>query len=302
MKKQLKKHIRSAVKGRILFDEPMASRTSFSIGGPAEVWVEPENVSSLAETIRFSKKKGIPLTVIGAGSNVLVRDKGLRGIVVSLSSVHFKIIDRTGEQSFRVSSGVKLHKLLKITRNNGLGGLEFIVGIPGTLGGAIIMNAGGKDKNISDLVTKVDLMDRSGELVSLDRRDINFGYRFSGLDDYVILGAHLHLQKRPQDLIDRDISNYSRLKKSFQELKLPNAGSIFKNPGHLAFSAGRLIELSGLKGKTIGNIQVSTKHANFIVNRGGGRARDVMKLIELVRRKIKKDHNVDLELELKVIG
>ena len=302
MKKQSKEYIRSAIKGRILFDEPMASRSSFRIGGPAEVWVEPKDVSSLAETIRFSRKKGIPLTVIGAGSNVLVRDKGLKGIVVSLSSVHFKIIDRTGEQSFRVSSGVKLHKLLNIVRSNGLGGLEFTVGIPGTLGGAIIMNAGGKDKSISDLVTKVDLMDRSGELVSLDRRDINFGYRFSGLDDYVVLGVHLHFQKRPQDLIERDISNYFRFKESFQELELPGAGSIFKNPGHFVFSAGRLIELSGLKGKTIGNVQVSTKHANFIVNRGGGRARDVIKLIELVRRKVKKDHNVDLELELKIIG
>ncbi len=302
MKKQSKEYIRSAIKGRILFDEPMASRSSFRIGGPAEVWIEPKDVSSLAETIRFSRKKGIPLTVIGAGSNVLVKDKGLKGIVVSLSSVHFKIIDRTGEQSFRVSSGVKLHKLLNIVRSNGLGGLEFTVGIPGTLGGAIIMNAGGKDKSISDLVTKVDLMDRSGELVSLDRRDINFGYRFSGLDDYVVLGVHLHFQKRPQDLIERDISNYFRFKKSFQELELPGAGSIFKNPGHFVFSAGRLIELSGLKGKTIGNVQVSTKHANFIVNRGGGRARDVIKLIELVRRKVKKDHNVDLELELKIIG
>ncbi len=302
MKKELKEYIRTAIKGKVLFEESMAPRTCFRIGGPAEVWVEPANVSSLAEIVRFSRKKEIPLMVIGAGGNILVKDKGIRGIVVSLSSVHFRTIDRTGEQRIRVSSGVRLQKLLRITRARGLGGLEFTVGIPGTLGGAIIMNVGGKDKNISDLVSKVDLMDKNGGLISLARKDINFDYRFSGLEDYVVLRVHLHLKNRPQDLIDRDISDYLRFKNTSQDLELPSAGCIFKNPEHSTFPAGRLMELSGLKGKRIGGAQVSTKHANFIVNRGKARAKDVMKLIELVRKKVRKDHSLDLELELKIIG
>jgi UDP-N-acetylmuramate dehydrogenase len=300
MNKIFKDKIRRIIKGKVLFDEPMRVHTSFRIGGPAEVWIEPEDLGSLIDLLRFTSAREIPLIIIGGGSNILVKDEGVKGVVINLSAGYFKKIDRD-DCGIKVSAGLGLRELLEDMREKELGGLEFMAAIPGTVGGAVMMNAGGRHKTISDLIDKIDLIDKKGKTFRLNREEINFSYRFSGLDDYIILRIYFRLQRKPQDLIDNNINRYNYAKRTYQELGLPSAGSVFKNPQGTYFPSAKLIELSGLKGKTLGGAQVSTKHANFIVNLGGATAEDVLELIKLVKTRVKRDHGVDLELEIKVI-
>ena len=300
MDKILKNKIRKIIKGRVLFDEPMDLHTSFRIGGPAEAWAEPGDLKSLAGLIRLAGAEDIPLMIIGAGSNILVRDQGIKGIVVNLSSDYFKRID-ADQRRAKAWSGVEVASLLRVMAEKGLAGLEFMADIPGTVGGAVMMNAGRRDRAIGDLISSVEVMDGKGETFKLEKRKIEFDYRFSGLDGYIILNADFNLDKKPSDLISREIGKYTFAKRNSQELELPSAGSIFKNPAAVSSTSARLIELSGLKGKRLGNAQVSLKHANFIVNLDRARARDVIGLIELIKSAVKKDHGVNLELEIKII-
>ncbi|MEA3560190.1 MAG: UDP-N-acetylmuramate dehydrogenase [Candidatus Omnitrophota bacterium] len=300
MNKSLKDKIKKTIKGKVLFDEPMKLHTSFKIGGPAEAWVEPEDLDSLTRLIGIIDAEKISRLTIGAGSNILVRDEGFRGIVISLSSDYFKTVN-TENCRIKASAGLKTAKFLKVMAERGLWGLEFMSAIPGTVGGAVMMNAGAKGKTIADLINRVEVMDETGRIFRLEKRKINFGYRFSGLDGYIILNAYFNLKKRPRDLINKDINRYARSKKDSQELDLPNAGSIFKNPSAISYTSAKLIELSGLKGKNMGDAQVSLKHANFIVNLNKARAKDVIGLIRLIRTRVKMDHGINLELEIKIV-
>lgn len=300
MNKSLKDKIKKTIKGKVLFDEPMKLHTSFKIGGPAEAWVEPEDLDSLTRLIGIIDAEKISRLTIGAGSNILVRDEGFRGIVISLSSDYFKTVN-TENCRIKASAGLKTAKFLKVMAERGLWGLEFMSAIPGTVGGAVMMNAGRKDRAIGDLISSVEVIDGKGEVFKIGKREIKFGYRFSGLDDYIILSADFNLNKRPSGLISRQINKYAFTKRNSQELKLPSAGSVFKNPTAVSSASARLIELSGLKGKRLGNARVSFKHANFIVNLDKARARDVIGLIELIKSAVKRDHGVNLELEIKII-
>ncbi|MEA3328996.1 MAG: UDP-N-acetylmuramate dehydrogenase [Candidatus Omnitrophota bacterium] len=300
MNKALKDKIKGIIKNKVLFDEAMDLHTSFRIGGPAEAWVEPGDLKSLVGLVKFARKEGIPLMIIGAGSNILVRDEGIKGIVVNLSSDYFKRID-VDQRRLRAWSGLEIVSLLRVMVDKELAGLEFMADIPGTVGGAVMMNAGRKDRAIGDLISSVEVIDGKGEVFKIGKREIKFGYRFSGLDDYIILSADFNLNKRPSGLISRQINKYAFTKRNSQELKLPSAGSVFKNPTAVSSASARLIELSGLKGKRLGNARVSFKHANFIVNLDKARARDVIGLIELIKSAVKRDHGVNLELEIKII-
>lgn len=298
----LKREIRSLVRGRFCFDEPLSRHTSFRIGGPAEVWVEPEDLEDLIEVVKYSSTNGIQLFVIGGGSNLLVRDEGIRGITVSLSSSYFRRIGTDGDCGLRAFGGATMSELIEVARKNGLGGLEFMVGIPGTVGGAVVMNAGCHGKSIGELVREVRALDREGKVVSLSKERLNFGYRSSSLGGYIVLEVYLRLNKREMVEIDKEMKRYRRMKAHLDELSQPNAGSIFKNPDGVAPPSGRLIELSGLKGISFGGAQVWPGHCNFIVNRANATAKDVLTLIAQIKDKVRSDHGLDLELEIKIIG
>jgi len=297
----LKREIKGLVRGKVFFDEPLSRHTSFRIGGPAEVWVEPEDLEDLIEVVKYSSTNGIPIFVIGGGNNLLVRDEGIRGIIINLSSNYFKRIDSDRDYGLRAFGGANLAELVEVAQKFGLGGLEFMVGIPGTVGGAVMMNAGCYDKSIGELVWEVRALDREGKVVSLSKEGLNFGYRSSSLGGYIVLEVYLRLEKKAGVEIDKEMGRFREMKAHLDGLDLPNAGSIFKNPDGVTPSSGRLIELSGLKGISFGGAQVWPRHCNFIVNRGDATAKDVLTLIAQIRDKVRSDHGLDLELEIKII-
>ncbi|MDP1853360.1 MAG: UDP-N-acetylmuramate dehydrogenase [Candidatus Omnitrophota bacterium] len=298
----------------VKFNEPLAEHTTFRIGGPAEFWVEPGNLKELASVIRVAKKKNIPLFIIGAGSNILGLDAGIKGIVISLNRGYFKKIEAK-KNKILCGAGARLTFLLGRARSFNLGGLEFLSGIPGTFGGALAMNAGiatvikneklkikngkTKTKSIGDLVEDITVMDYNGNIKLINKKNLDFGYRTSNLSGYVILNATLKLKKRNREKIKEDIDKYLSRRRMTQDLSCSSAGCIFKNPS-LNESAGRLIDLCGLKGKSIGGAFVSLKHANFIFNNGNAKAGDVLRLMSLIRRKVKNKFNVELEPEIKI--
>jgi UDP-N-acetylmuramate dehydrogenase len=241
------------------------------------------------------------LRVIGAGSNILASDQGLVGLTLSLVLPYFKKINFRGNL-VEVGAGCTLARLIQQALAWELGGAEFLVGIPGTVGGALAMNAGiterSKTKSIGDLVESVSAMDYNGSLKKIDRKDIRSGYRDTNLAKYIILSAKLKLKKQNQKTSIGRIEKYLSLRRANQDYAYPSAGCVFKNPR--GYSAGRLIDLCGLKGRRIGDAAVSLKHANFIVNLRQARAKDVLKLMGLLKKEVKNKFNIELESEIKI--
>ena len=298
------------------FNEPLSSHTSFNIGGMADFWIEPRSIEELKRLLEISNDIGQVLYLIGGGNNILVEDEGLRGIAIHLGDPFFRRIECLGEDQIRVGSGADLSQLLSWTAEEGLSGLEFLAGIPGTLGGAIWMNAGrgikvteGRKRNdresviphhIGDLVESVTLMRENGKIQIVGKEEIEFGYRETHLPNGIILEAVLQLCKGDPSAIREQIRENLKTKIKTQDLYFPSAGCVFKNPlGGKRFS-GELIEQVGLKGVRIGGAQVSERHANFIINRGSAKSEDVLRLIRLVQHRVKEEHGIGLELELKV--
>ncbi len=298
----LEKEVRGLLKGSVCFGEPLSGHTSFRIGGPAEVWAEPEDTEDLANLLKYSSGNRISTFTIGGGNNLLVGDEGVKGITLNLGSSYFKKVEPC-RSALTARAGANLARLVEVARANSLGGLEFMTGIPGTVGGAVMMNAGCKGKSLGALISEVRVMDaRSGQTYNLRRDQIDFDYRRSGLEGYIILDICLQLERKAGPQIDKSMKRHLKMKRQSQELDFPSAGSVFKNPKGSLLSSGQLIELTGLKGRSVGDAQVSSKHCNFIVNRGNASAKDVMELIEIIRGKVRSDHGLDLELEIKVIG
>jgi len=295
---------RKIVKGEVRPRESLARHSSFRIGGPADIWVEPRDASDLRRVLAFSRERNIPTFVIGNGSNLLVGDNGFRGIVINLGSALFKKIKIAGTR-ITVGGGYSLPKLVNVACGKGLGGLESMVGIPGTIGGAIYMNAGGYTnpiyRNIGDLVISLKVMDYSGKVKVLKKEEIPFSYRTSGLDSYIILEAVLGFQKSSSKTLLQSSYKFLNMKKEKQVLDMPSAGCVFKNPKDFQFTCGQMIDMLGLKGKRIGGAEVSEKHANFIINRDCASAKDVTALIDFVRERVMKNYDIPLELEIKVI-
>lgn len=290
---------RKDLKIKIKFQELMQDHTTFKIGGPAKYFVEPKDIQELKLLLKSVKRYNIPISVIGAGSNILINDNGVRAMVLRLNSPIFKKIFFHNNR-LSAASGVVLSQVLKLTQKQGLSGVEFLAGIPGTVGGALAMNAGisEKTKNIGSLVESVKVMDYNGKIKILNKKDIKFGYRKSNLSKYIILSALLKLRKRDKREIKNEIKRYFNYRKETQDLSRASAGCIFKNPK--GNQAGRLIDLSGLKGKRIGDASISRIHANFILNLGNATAKDVLKLMDLVKKEVKKKFNVTLEPEIKI--
>lgn len=282
-----------------LLDEPMYFHTSLRVGGPAEMLVFPSNRDELKALLSIIRLENVPFFLIGQGTNLLVKDEGIRGVVINLARLNPEII--FFNSTVKAGPGVPVVRLARKAINRGLGGLEFAIGIPGSLGGALYMNAGAYGHSIGDLVKEVKTMDLNGNERTRDRKELHFLYRKSTFqeEESIIVEALLALNPSNRDGMLKKVAQIQKTRQNKQPQK-PSAGSVFRNPPGQA--AGYLIEKAGIKGHAIGGAQVSTLHGNFIINTGNATAKDVLALIEVVRKKVRESNGADLELEIKIIG
>ena len=286
---------------QIIFDEPLAKYTTFGIGGPAQCMVYPDNRNELSTLLKYAQKNKIPVIFIGSGSNLLVWDEGFNGFVISLKKTFKKLLIEKNA-TIIVQSGVMLGTMVKEAIQKQICGLESLVGVPGTVGGALIMNAGAFGSEISSYFVEAKTMTLKGDINIYSKQDVLFSYRHSTFPiDEILIEATFKCKKGDTDKILKDKLNASQGRKSTQPLKFRSAGSIFKNPSK-KLAAGYLIDQAGLKGTNYGGASISEKHANFIINMGNATAADVFHLIVLARQKVAKKFNINLELEIKLIG
>jgi UDP-N-acetylmuramate dehydrogenase len=284
----------------VRLDEPMKNHTTFKIGGAAQAFVTPQTAFQIQEIIDLGRSQSVPVHIVGNGSNLLVADEGVEGIVVSIGS-RFAACEIDGE-TINVQSGMSLIKLASIAADAGLSGLEFASGIPGNLGGAIYMNAGAYDGQMADVVANVTVIDRDNNIEVISIEDLDFDYRSSIIakKGMIVLSARLRLKTAPEVTIRSRMTEISELRKLKQPLEYPSAGSTFKRPE--GYYAGKLIADAGLKGYSVGGAQVSEKHAGFVINTGDATAKDVLELCDYVTQKVFEESGVKLELEIKKLG
>ena len=287
----------AGVRGVVRFNAQLKEYTSFHIGGPADVLAEPADVEDVARLAKQTHEQKLPIFVLG-GTNLLVRDKGIRGVVVSLEKLR-AIREESGSVLY-VEGGVGMPTLIGYAIRRSLAGLEWAAGIPGTVAGCVVMNAGTRLGEMKDSVKAVRMVSQNGALIDCPAEAIEFRYRRATLPPGVVVGVWLQLRPGVRADIEKVVKDYLHYRRDTQPLTLPSAGCVFKNPPN--DSAGRVVEAAGLKGTSVGDAQVSTKHANFIVNQGHASAADVLSLIKKVRARIARTMGVKLELELKVVG
>ena len=285
---------------KVLVNEPMASHTTFRIGGPADYFVMPQTAKELAEVLKLCKEETMPYFILGNGSNLLVGDKGFRGVVIQLYK-NFDGIQIDGT-TVTAKAGAMLIRVAKEAAKAGLTGLEFASGIPGTIGGAMVMNAGAYGGEMKDVVTAVTVLTKDGEIKTLTGEEMNFRYRGSVVEDegYIVLESVMELKNGNPEEIQLRIEELSIQRKTKQPIEYPSAGSTFKRPE--GYFAGKLIQDSGLRGYQVGGAQVSEKHCGFVINAGGATAADVMQLMQDVSDKVNAQFGVTLEPEVKRIG
>lgn len=289
------------------FDVPLSRYSTIQIGGPARFFSEPRSLEELKGLLDFAREEGLPVLGIGKGSNILFPDEGFPGLVVTF--IHYepqRILFDLKQDMVTASSGVNLYRLALAARDRGLGGCEFLSHIPGTLGGAVMMNAGfsrvpGKKSEIGGLVEEVTVLTPQGEIKRLGRGELDFQYRKTNLEGYVILEARLKLFRSTPEKVQTEIRESFEYRNRVQDLRFPSAGSVFKNPGGSQGSCGFLIEKVGLKGFRIGGAMISDRHANFIVNVGGAKASEVLELIATAEEKVFEAFEIRLEPEIRII-
>ena len=284
----------------VKIDEPMKKHISFKVGGPADFLVKPKTEEELAKVIKFAKEENIPYLVIGNGSNLLVKDGGIRGIVIELSD-NFNNFEIEGN-IIKAQSGALLAILGRNALRNSLTGIEFAAGIPGTLGGALAMNAGAYGGEMKDIVKSVRLMDTDGNIVEFSNEQMEFEYRRSILSrtDYIVLSAVMELKEGNADEIKEVMADYSNRRTTKQPLNFPSAGSTFKRPeGHFA---AKLIDDCGLRGLTLRGAQVSDKHCGFVINKDGADAKAILDLMFVVKSTVNAKFGIMLEEEVKILG
>lgn len=292
-------HLKKTFRGIVLMDEPLSNHTSFRIGGPADYYVYPGNLEDLVKLVDFCQDEEIPRFTIGAGTNLLVSDAGFRGMVIDLSRA-FNKIQRRG-LIVEAGGGMRLKDVIRYCAERGMAGLENLSGIPGRMGGCLRINAGAWGSEIHDRLQSVQLLDRTGVLERREKKEIVSGYRFTNFtDEEILVGGEFYLDEDNPVEIERRQENVLRERKAKQPLSLPSAGSVFKRPQN--DFAGRLIQEAGCKGLRIGDAMVSKKHANFIVNCRLASARDVLYLIDEVRKAVFRQFGVELELEIYLLG
>ncbi|MBM4128632.1 MAG: UDP-N-acetylmuramate dehydrogenase [Nitrospira sp.] len=290
-------------KGEVKFMEPMSSHTSLRIGGPAEFFVIPHDLTSLGNVILTLKKRGISFLALGGGTNMLVRDGGIEGVVISFQSFSRIEILREEEEfvTLLVEAGKPLKRLVSFTSEKGYSGMEGLSGIPGTVGGAIYGNAGAFGHEIKDVLISVSLMDKEGKVEKFKAEEFGFGYRSSGISsDQLIISAEIRLKKDKKEDVAARIEGFLKKKCEKQPFSEPSAGCVFKNPP--GSSAGKLIDEAGCKGMRKGDVEVSSLHANFFVNKGRARASDFIRLMEEVSQRVKEKFGVILEPEIRIVG
>lgn len=286
---------------RVRTDEPMSNHTTFRIGGTADYFVMPSSIAELQSIVDLLKKSDIEYYVIGNGSNLLVGDKGFRGVIIQLSD-EFSEVSYIDDVTVKVMSGMKLSRLGNQLADRGLAGFEFATGIPGTIGGAVRMNAGAYDGEIKDIIVSADVLDADGNIITLDKAELELGYRTSCIikRGYIVVSATLRLEKKDTDKIKEYIRELSVKRRTKQPLEYPSAGSTFKRPE--GYYAAKLIEEAGLKGLSAGDAQVSEKHAGFVINKGNATAKDVCVLTDKIMEEVMKKDGVKLELEVIKLG
>lgn len=277
----------------------MARHTTLRVGGPADVYVEPASEEDLASVVKFCGENGIKFFILGRGSNLLVRDGGFRGVVICLAQPHFSKIEIVGEKIF-CGAGAKLKSVSVEAKRNNLSGVEFLEGIPGSVGGALRMNAGAMGGATFDAVESVRVMDFDGNVRELAPKEMGVEYRSCAtLKNNIALGAAFKCKTLPREEIEKRMKAFSE-KRWGSQPAAPSAGCIFKNPG--AIPAGRLVDELGLKGARVGGAVVSAEHGNFIVNDGNATARDVLELISILKAKAKAERGIELHTEVEIIG
>lgn len=303
MNKEIIEKIQKVIpKEKIYINEEMKKYTSFKIGGPAECLIKIESVDQIKEVYKIAKEFNIPLTVIGNGSNLLVSDRGIKGIVLKIEIKKLEFQKNKEKINIVVGSGEKLGIIAQKFLNQEIEGFEFAAGIPGTIGGAIRMNAGAHGKEMKDIVKTVTYMDRDGNIKKIENSEAEFKYRNSifSYKDYVIIETELELKKGNKEEILAKMQEYANFRKEKQPLEFPSAGSTFKRGED--FITARLIDECGLKGYQIGDAQISEKHAGFIINKGNATAEDVMKLIEYTKEQIYNKFGKRIETEIEILN
>ena len=285
------------VQGEVRWGEPLAPILSLQVGGPADVLIVPSDVEDVIRVIQGARAEDIPFVVLG-GTNVVVRDKGIRGIVMQLKQLTG--IHEEANHVVYAQAGVRLPRLMQFAMGRNLSGMEWAAGIPGTVGGGVVMNAGTQLGEMKDVLHAVDFVNLRGRRVRVEASNMSFGYRKTMLPKGIVVGGWVQLTLSTRESIEAKTKTYLRYRRATQPLTMPNAGSVFKNPP--GDSAGRLVEAAGLKGMRVGDAEVSTKHANFIVNRGTATASQVLALIRKVRQTVARKFGVRLQLEWKIIG
>jgi len=300
----LRDSLRNVTSGKVVFDEPMSRYTSMGVGGTADALVSPGSVEELRQIIVCLKRFHIPFIPVGNGTNLIVKDGGYRGVIISMKGLHDVIVtERSTEQtSIYSGAGAALSEIVFLAAENSLTGMEFCAGIPGSIGGAVKMNAGAYGSEIRNIIETVELMSNSEEIRKYKGNELNFEYRNLDLPvDTMITGASFLLTRERKEQIQGRISEIIGTRKSKHPLEYRSAGSIFKNPGRKD-PAGKIIDEIGLKGTRIGGAKISEKHGNFIINVGDAKAADVIALIDLVQKKVKNERGIELETEVKIIG
>jgi UDP-N-acetylmuramate dehydrogenase len=296
------------VRGKIQWDAPLSAWTTFRIGGPADALVTLLDVDGLQEVLRFCRRQALPWKLVGRGSNILAADEGFRGIVIVLGEGFNYIACHgqpgAGEGGVEVGAAVGLTRLSSWTAERGLSGFEFASGIPGSIGGAIAMNAGAWGRSMSDVIDKIELVDHE-KIEIISNRNCGFGYRVCRALEHrsepaVVCGARLGLTSMPVEQVKQTIRTLTRKRRERQPQRVASAGSVFRNPP--GASAGQLIEAAGLKGRRVGAAEISEVHANFIVNRGNATARDVLTLMDVVQEEVFRTSGIELTAEVELLG
>ncbi len=287
-------------KEKVRLNEPMKNHTSFKVGGNSDIFVTPVDVGQIKKILDISKKNDIPLFFMGNGTNLIVSDKGIRGITVKLSD-NFSRHEIHGD-IMEAEAGILLSRIANIALEHGLAGLEFAAGIPGTLGGAVFMNAGAYGGEMKDVVISTRYMDKTGEIKIVEGEAHQFGYRASFIQRQggIVLSSRLQLKRGKKSEIKALMDNLNARRKEKQPLCMPSAGSVFKRPE--GYFTGKLVEDSGLKGFRIGGAEVSLMHCGFIVNTGNARAADIINLIEHIQNTVKSKFGIELKTEVRIVG
>lgn len=285
---------------QILLDEPLSRHTTFRVGGDADYFVLPQNAEEISELVALCRRMEMPYYILGNGSNLLVSDKGYRGVIIQIYK-NMSAIQVSGEM-IRAQAGALLSKVGNVALEAGLTGFEFAAGIPGTVGGAVVMNAGAYGGEMKDILHQVTVLTPEGEMKTLKKEDLELGYRTSVIarENYIALEAEYHLQKGDKAAIRSRMDELKEQRTSKQPLEYPSAGSTFKRPE--GYFAGKLIQDAGLRGFQVGGAQVSEKHCGFVINKGDATASDIVTLMEQISEKVQNEFGVKLEPEVKRLG